>query len=72
MARKGIVDTAAFEPNSYLQLVNIADTKLYDSTQFFKFGLSIYDLSPGEQASAKSVPAANLTVSIPQRMHQIW
>ncbi|KAD7477218.1 hypothetical protein E3N88_00354 [Mikania micrantha] len=30
---------------AYLQLVNLADTKLYDSTQFFRFGGSIYDLS---------------------------
>ncbi|KAF3638249.1 Vacuolar protein sorting-associated protein-like protein [Capsicum annuum] len=30
---------------AYLQLVNLADTKLYDSTQFFQFGGSIYDLS---------------------------
>jgi hypothetical protein len=25
--------------------MNLADTKLYDSTQFFRFGGSIYDLS---------------------------
>ncbi|PHT98342.1 hypothetical protein BC332_32742 [Capsicum chinense] len=31
--------------SAYLQLVNLADTKLYDSTQFFEFGGSIYDLS---------------------------
>uniref|UniRef100_A0A2N9I366 Uncharacterized protein ycf68 n=1 Tax=Fagus sylvatica TaxID=28930 RepID=A0A2N9I366_FAGSY len=31
--------------SAYLQLVNLADTKLYDSTQFFRFGSSIYDLS---------------------------
>ena len=31
--------------SAYLQLVNLADTKLYDSTQFFRFGRSIYDLS---------------------------
>lgn len=31
--------------SAYLQLVNLADTKLYDSTQFFRFGGSIYDLS---------------------------
>ncbi|KAL4651873.1 hypothetical protein ACB092_01G192500 [Castanea dentata] len=30
---------------AYLQLVNLADTKLYDSTQFFRFGSSIYDFS---------------------------
>ena len=29
--------------SAYLQLVNLADTKLYDSTQFFRFGSSIYD-----------------------------
>ena len=30
--------------SAYLQLVNLADTKLYeyDSTQFFRFGSSIY------------------------------
>lgn len=31
--------------SAYLQLVNLADTKLYDSTAFFRFGSSIYDLS---------------------------
>ena len=31
--------------SAYLQLVNLADTKLYDSTQFFRFGGSIYDFS---------------------------
>ena len=31
--------------SAYLQLVNLADTKLYDSTRFFRFGSSIYDLS---------------------------
>lgn len=31
--------------SAYLQLVNLADTKVYDSTQFFRFGSSIYDLS---------------------------
>ncbi|KAK8519704.1 hypothetical protein V6N12_030068 [Hibiscus sabdariffa] len=31
--------------SAYLQLVNLAETKLYDSTQFFRFGSSIYDLS---------------------------
>ena len=33
--------------SAYLQLVNLADTKLYeyDSTQFFRFGSSIYGLS---------------------------
>jgi hypothetical protein len=31
--------------SAYLQLVNFADTKLYDSTPFFRFGSSIYDLS---------------------------
>ncbi|KAI5681692.1 hypothetical protein M9H77_02920 [Catharanthus roseus] len=33
--------------SAYLQLVNLADTKLYDndSTQFFRLGCSIYDLS---------------------------
>ncbi len=31
--------------SAYLQLVNLADTKLYDSTQIFRFGSSIYDLS---------------------------
>lgn len=31
--------------SAYLQLVNLADTKLYDSTQFFRFGSSIYDFS---------------------------
>ena len=31
--------------SAYLQLVNLADTKLYDSTPFFRFGSSIYDLS---------------------------
>ena len=31
--------------SAYLQLVNLADTKLYDSTQFFRFGRSIYDFS---------------------------
>ena len=31
--------------SAYLQLANLADTKLYDSTQFFRFGSSIYDLS---------------------------
>ncbi|PHU21329.1 hypothetical protein BC332_06436 [Capsicum chinense] len=31
--------------SAYLQLVNLADTKLYDSTQFFRFSGSIYDLS---------------------------
>ena len=31
--------------SAYLQLVNLADTKLYDRTQFFRFGGSIYDLS---------------------------
>ena len=31
--------------SAYLQLVNLVDTKLYDSTQFFRFGSSIYDLS---------------------------
>lgn len=31
--------------SAYLQLMNLADTKLYDSTQFFRFGGSIYDLS---------------------------
>ncbi|KAG5586442.1 hypothetical protein H5410_046876 [Solanum commersonii] len=31
--------------STYLQLVNLADTKLNDSTQFFRFGGSIYDLS---------------------------
>ncbi|KVI03573.1 hypothetical protein Ccrd_018134, partial [Cynara cardunculus var. scolymus] len=30
--------------SAYLQLVNLADTKLYGSTQFFRFGGSIYDL----------------------------
>lgn len=28
-----------------LQLVNLPDAKLYDSTQIFRFGCSIYDLS---------------------------
>ncbi|KAL2248755.1 UNVERIFIED_CONTAM: hypothetical protein Sindi_2349200 [Sesamum indicum] len=31
--------------SAYLQLMNLADRKLYDSTQFFRFGGSIYDLS---------------------------
>ena len=31
--------------SAYLQLVNLADTKLYDSTQFFLFGSSIYYFS---------------------------
>ena len=31
--------------SAYLQLVNLAETKLYESTQFFRFGSSIYDLS---------------------------
>ena len=31
--------------SAYLQLVNLAGTKLYDSTQFFRFGSSIYDFS---------------------------
>lgn len=31
--------------SAYLQLANLADTKLYDSTQFFRFGSSIYDFS---------------------------
>ena len=33
--------------SAYLQLVNLADTKLYDndSTQFFRFGSSIYDFA---------------------------
>lgn len=31
--------------SAYLQLVNLADTKLYDSTPFFRFGSSIYDFS---------------------------
>ncbi|KAF3622453.1 hypothetical protein FXO37_32330 [Capsicum annuum] len=31
--------------SAYLQLVNLADTKLYDCTQFFRFSGSIYDLS---------------------------
>jgi hypothetical protein len=33
--------------SAYLQLVNLADTKLYeyDSTPFFRFGSSIYGLS---------------------------
>ncbi|KAK9081068.1 hypothetical protein Scep_031063 [Stephania cephalantha] len=31
--------------SAYLQLVNLADTKVYDSTQFCRFGSSIYDLS---------------------------
>ena len=31
--------------SAYLQLVNLDETKLYDSTQFFRFGSSIYDLS---------------------------
>lgn len=31
--------------SAYLQLVNLADTKLYDSTQFFRFGSSIYNFS---------------------------
>lgn len=31
--------------SAYLQLVNLAETKLYDSTQFFRFGSSIYDLA---------------------------
>ncbi|KAD6796066.1 hypothetical protein E3N88_06962 [Mikania micrantha] len=31
--------------SAYLQLVNLADTKLYDITQFFRFDGSIYDLS---------------------------
>ncbi|KAL5697093.1 hypothetical protein ACHQM5_031039 [Ranunculus cassubicifolius] len=31
--------------SAYLQLVNLADTKVYDSTQFFRFGSWIYDLS---------------------------
>lgn len=31
--------------SAYLQLVNLADTKLYDSTQFFRFGSSIDDFS---------------------------
>ncbi|KAK9081056.1 hypothetical protein Scep_031051 [Stephania cephalantha] len=35
---------SAFE-SAYLQLVNLADTKVYDSTQFCRFGSSIYDLS---------------------------
>ncbi|KAK7239993.1 hypothetical protein RIF29_43204 [Crotalaria pallida] len=28
--------------SAYLQLVNLADTKLYDSIQFFRFGSLIY------------------------------
>ncbi|KAH0648979.1 hypothetical protein KY285_034227 [Solanum tuberosum] len=53
--------------SAYLQLVNLADTKLYDSTQFFRFGGSIYDLSfmdvdkihpfP-EEKKAKAIPVA--------------
>ncbi|GAV76036.1 LOW QUALITY PROTEIN: hypothetical protein CFOL_v3_19511, partial [Cephalotus follicularis] len=31
--------------SAYLQLMNLADTKLYNSTQFFRFGSLIYDLS---------------------------
>ncbi|KAF3617979.1 hypothetical protein FXO37_34414 [Capsicum annuum] len=31
--------------SAYLQLLNLADTKLCNSTQFFRFGGSIYDLS---------------------------
>ncbi|EPS74525.1 hypothetical protein M569_00242, partial [Genlisea aurea] len=31
--------------SAYLQLMNLADTKLYHSTQFFRFGGSIYDFS---------------------------
>lgn len=31
--------------SAYLQLVSLADTKLYDSTQFFRFGSSIYNFS---------------------------
>ncbi|KAL4361482.1 hypothetical protein GQ457_04G021990 [Hibiscus cannabinus] len=31
--------------SAYLQVVNLAQTKLYGSTQFFRFGSSIYDLS---------------------------
>uniref|UniRef100_A0A6N2L1K4 Uncharacterized protein ycf68 n=1 Tax=Salix viminalis TaxID=40686 RepID=A0A6N2L1K4_SALVM len=31
--------------SAYLQLVSLVGTKLYDSTQFFRFGSSIYDLS---------------------------
>ena len=31
--------------SAYLQLVNLADTKLYDSTPFFRFGSSIYDFA---------------------------
>jgi hypothetical protein len=31
--------------SAYLQLVSLVGTKLYDSTQFFRFGSLIYDLS---------------------------
>ena len=31
--------------SAYLQLVTLADAKVYDSTQFFRFGSSIYDFS---------------------------
>ncbi|MCD9645711.1 hypothetical protein HAX54_034848 [Datura stramonium] len=31
--------------SAYLQIVNLVATKLYDSTQFFRFDGSIYDLS---------------------------
>ena len=31
--------------SAYLQLMNLANTQLYDSTQFFRFGSSIYDFS---------------------------
>ena len=31
--------------SAYLQLVNLADTKLYDSTEFCQFGSSIYDFT---------------------------
>ena len=31
--------------SAYLQFVNLADTKLYDSTRFFQFGSLIYDFS---------------------------
>ncbi|KAL5696845.1 hypothetical protein ACHQM5_003915 [Ranunculus cassubicifolius] len=31
--------------SAYLQLVNLADTKVYDSTQFSRFGSWIYDFS---------------------------
>ncbi|KAG7950272.1 hypothetical protein I3843_13G104500 [Carya illinoinensis] len=45
IATRRSTDTFLIRTSAYLQLVNLADTKLYDSTQFFRFGSSIYDLS---------------------------